>query len=62
MIDLTGENFVLIDQIQRDLPIKDFDNGLELLIKFYLTKESIYIKNDTELKFEKIKYSNYSRF
>ena len=58
MIDLTGENFVLIDQIQRDLPIKDFDNGLELLIKFYLTKESIYIKNDTELKFEKIKYSN----
>lgn len=58
MIDLTGENFVLIDQIQRDLHIKDFDNGLELLIKFYLTKESIYIKNDTELKFEKIKYSN----
>ena len=41
IIDLTGENFVLIDQIQRDLPIKDFDNGLELLIKFYLTKESI---------------------
>lgn len=58
MIDLTDENFVLIDQVQRDLPIKDFDNGLELLIKFYLTKESIYIKNDTELKFEKIKYSN----
>lgn len=58
MIDLTGENFVLIDQIQRDLPIKDFDNGLELLIKFYLTKGSIYIKNDTELKFEKIKNSN----
>ncbi len=58
MIDLTGESFVLIDQIQRDLHIKDFDNGLELLIKFYLTKESIYIKNDAELKFEKIKYSN----
>ena len=59
MIDLTGENFVLIDQIQRDLHIKDFDNGLELLIKFYLTKESIYIKkNNTELKFDKIKNSN----
>jgi len=55
MIDLTGDKFILLDQIQRDLTIVDFTNGLELLIKFYLQKKKIYKKVDDiedDVKFE----------
>jgi|GEM_PF-3100489 len=54
MIDFTGDNFTLLDQIQRTPTIADFSNGLELLIKFYLPKEKIYKKVDDDVKFERI--------
>lgn len=45
--------FMLLDQIRRTLTIDDFNNGLHLLVEYFLTKEKIYQKvnkDDFELK------------
>lgn len=57
MIDLTNGDFNLLDQIGY-LTIKDFKNGIDLLINFYLQKERIYKKDISEVKFKKVTKTN----
>lgn len=54
MFDFTDGKFTLLDQIQENLTLADFDNGVGLLLKFYLPKEKIYKKDEDDVKFEKI--------
>lgn len=46
--------FELLDQIKRSLIINEFDNGLQLLVNFYVDKEKVYKKISSDFKFEKL--------